>query len=543
MTPPTAPLPTEVPVLIVGGGPVGLALANELAYRGVDYLLIDDSSPDDVVFPAGENIFSRTMEHIRRWGFADEIRDEAGFPADFPRTIAFATALDGRLVAVFPGTSNRDAKALGRISPEGMAFCPKRAFDPALRRGAERVTPGRVRNCVRLVALEHDEHGATACLLDQRTDETHRCRASYVAACDGARSFVRKYLGIPFVGSFAQGHNFAVYFRAPALLKALLARFGQPIAQIQTINTPHRPYLTAVDGRRDWRLSMYVDADAIPDAAAMVRAALGSDMDFEVLRAQPWAGHRVVARSYGTDRLCLLGDAAHLRWPKGGFGANTGIGDAVDLGWKLAAVLGGWGGPRLLASYEAERRPIAIRNVNEAANNRALDELVAPDPRLEHDDAAGASARANLANLLFAMRLREYQTDGIQLGYRYRHSPICVPDVDALEPPDDHMVYQPSSFPGCRAPHAWMTSGCSTLDLFGHGFHLLRFDRTLRCDAFVAAAAAIGMPLATSDILRQEIAALYERKLVLVRPDGHVAWRGDEPPDDPVGVVRKVSGH
>ena len=538
-----APLPSEIPVLIVGGGPVGLALANELGWRGIDYLLVDDVDPNDIVFPAGENIFSRTMEHIRRWGLADAVRDEAGFPPDFPRTIAFATSIEGRLVAVFPGTSNRDAKALSRVSPEGMAFCPKRAFDPILRRGAERAKLGRVRDRIRLAEVRQTPDGVTASVTDLRTGETHVVRAAYLAACDGARSSVRKSLGIPFVGSFAQGHNFAVYIRAPALLGVLLARFGQPIAQIQTINTPRRPYLTAVDGRQDWRLSMYTAADAPLDAEAAVRGAIGSDVAFQVLRAQPWAGHRVVAARYGHGRVFLLGDAAHLRWPKGGFGANTGIGDAVDLGWKLAAVLGGWGGPRLLPSYEEERRPIAVRNVNEAANNRVLDDLVTADPALDRDDAAGGAARARLSNLLFAVRLREYQTDGIQLGYRYRASPICVADPAALEPPDDHMVYQPSTFPGCRAPHAWLAPGRSTLDLFGRGFALLRFDPALRGEGLARAVGAWGAPIAITDVASPEIAALYERKLVLVRPDGHVGWRGDEPPDDPDDVARQVTGH
>jgi 2-polyprenyl-6-methoxyphenol hydroxylase-like FAD-dependent oxidoreductase len=537
----TVELPGEVPVLIVGGGPVGLALANELGWRGVDYLLVDDND-EEVVFPAGENIFSRTMEHIRRWGFSDEVRQDPEFPADYPRTIAFATALDGRIVALFPGTSNRDAKVQSRVSPEGMVFCPKRAFDPALRRGAKRAGTGMLLNRLRLVGFEDRQHEVIARLLDLRTGAEHVVRAAYLAACDGARSLVRKSLGISFVGSFAQGHNFAIYLRAPTLQAILLERFGQPIAQIQTINTANRPYLTAVDGRLDWRLSMYVGPDATPDPAEAVRNAIGTNIPFEVLRAQPWAGHRVVAESYGRGRVFLLGDAAHLRWPKGGFGANTGIGDAVDLGWKLAAVLDGWGGPRLLESYETERRPIAVRNVNEASNNRMLDELVQPDPLLDRDGDEGTEARARLSNLLFAVRLREYQTDGIQLGYRYRDSQICIPDRQALEPPDDHMAYEPSTFPGCRAPHAWLSPGRSTLDLFGRGFALLRFAPHLPCDGLVQAAADVGAPLVVTDVASADIALLYEKKLVLVRPDGHVAWRSDVPPDGPRELLDRVVG-
>ncbi|MCY1238364.1 3-(3-hydroxy-phenyl)propionate/3-hydroxycinnamic acid hydroxylase [compost metagenome] len=264
-------------------------------------------------------------------------------------------------------------------------------------------------------------------------------------------------------------------------------------------------------------------------------------MEIEVIRAQPWSGHRVVAQRYREGRVFLLGDAAHLRWPKGGFGANTGVGDAVDLGWKLSAVLNGWGGSGLLDSYEAERRPIAVRNVNEAANNRVLDGRIAADGLLDDASEQGEAARREAENRIHALRLREFSTQGVQLGYRYRQSPLCVSD-GSLEPPDDHMVYQPSTWPGSRAPHAWLEDGRSTLDLFGRSFVLLRFDGSAQATPFQAAAEQRGVPFCEVPLASSSIASLYERRYVLVRPDGHVAWRGDELPVDALVVIDRVRG-
>jgi 2-polyprenyl-6-methoxyphenol hydroxylase-like FAD-dependent oxidoreductase len=533
-------LPEEVSVLIVGAGPVGLALANELAWRGVDFLLIDESD-GAIVFPAGENIFSRTMEHLRRWGIADDLRYCAEFPPDFPRDMVFATSVQGKLLALFEGLSNAGAPKTDTMSPEGPLFCPKRAFDPGLARGARRSGKGRLAYHTQLLSFEQTNNQVSALLAHVASGTRHRVQAGYLAGCDGARSTIRKTLGARFVGSFGEGYNFAVHFRAPGLMQQIRQHFGRPIAQVHTVNTPNRHYLTSVDGRDEWRLSMYIHPEQTPEPRAAVCEAVGRSTDVDVLSAQPWSGHRVVADRYRAGRVFLAGDAAHLRWPKGGFGANTGIGDAVDLGWKLAAVLAGWGGPWLLDSYEAERRPIAVRNTNEAAINRVLDEMVQPDPILDEDTPAGIRAREQMTQLLFAVRHREFNTQGIQLGYRYRNSPICVDD-GSLEPPDDHMVYRPSTFPGVRAPHAWLGSGQSLLDLFGEGFVLCRFKPELDCHAIRSAASSRKAPLEVIDIASPEIRSLYERDLVLIRPDGHVAWRGDNPPPQPDLLVSQITG-
>lgn len=529
----------EADVIIVGAGPIGLSLANELSYRGVRYIVVDEGD-GSIVFPAGENIFSRTMEHLRRWGIADRIRYGDIFPPDYPRNIGFGTRLGGTALAVFPGHSNAEGPKNSPHSPEGGLFSPKKAFDVSLREGVER-RGGDLRYGMSVVDLEEADDGVVVSLENRGTGRKHVMRCRFLAACDGARSFVRRKLGLRLVGSFGEGANFAVYFRAPALGARIQSMFGARIAQFHTVSGRERCYFTTVDGRDEWRFSMYVDKDVTPDPAAVLRQALGDDIDFDIIRAQPWSGHRVVAERYRSGNIFLVGDAAHLRWPKGGFGANTGIGDAVDLGWKLAGVLQGWGGAGLLDSYEAERRPIAVRNTNEAGNNRTLDEMIRGSPLLEQKSAEGDQARLWMMQDLYAYRLREFRTEGIQLGYRYRSSPICLPDGD-IEPPDDHMLYRPSTYPGGRAPHAALADGRSILDLFGERYVLLRFDEGIDTSSFTSAAWDLRVPFADHLIRDAEIAVLYERPLVLVRPDGHVAWRGSDVPADAALVLAVATG-
>ena len=222
---------------------------------------------------------------------------------------------------------------------------------------------------------------------------------------------------------------------------------------------------------------------------------------------------------------------------------NTGIADAADLGWKLAAVLEGWGGEHLLASYDAERRPIGIRNVGMSAefyleHGKLGDELA----MIEDDSAAGAQARERLGEALVRGVGRMFRTTGLQIGYRYEDSPICVDD-GTPPPTDDPDVFVPSARPGSRAPHAWIGKGRSMLDLYGTGLVLLRLGaRAPDASALEAAAASRKVPLTTVALTEPKIEELYERRLVLVRPDGHVAWRDDAPPPDPRAVIDRLRG-
>lgn len=523
-------------VLVVGAGPVGLALACELGWRGIACTVLEHGD-GSVTFPAGEAIFIRTMEHLRRWGIAGRVL-ESPFPRDYPRNVVFLTRLMGREVARFDRMSNGQAVArAGELSPEAHMWCPKMFFDPLLAGLARSLPSVDLRYGVEMTSFRQD--GDRVTVQATSADGTEATfSADYLAACDGGRSQVRRGLGIEFEGTFAEGHNYSIYFRASGLLGR------QPhgrASQYLTLSTRHRSSLAAVDGRELWRLSLYVDPDeaARIDPMACILDAIGEPVETEILKAQPWSGHRVVARSYRSGRVFLAGDAAHMLWPKGGFGANTGIGDAVDLGWKLAATLDGWAGPGLLDSYEAERRPIAVPNVEEAAGHRAADGQIESGALLEAPGADGEAARGRAREQILRTRWKEWNTVGVQLGYRYGDSPVAVADGTPA-PPSSPSEYVPTTWPGSRAPHVWLDAGRSVLDAFGHGFVLVHRGRH---DVAALLAAARGLCVPLRDLLLPPHAhALYERELVLVRPDGHVAWRSDDLPADFGPILDHVRG-
>lgn len=532
-------------VIVVGAGPVGLSLAIELGWRGVPVLLLDEGD-GSVGFPAGEAIFSRTMEHLRRWGHAAWARRMCAPGPDYPHRILFATKVAGHVLAEFDyGVTNTAPGEYADVTPEGPAFVSKFSLLPLLQRIARTLPSVEMRLGQRLESFtqspDEQAEGVVACVRELATGVERSEVGDYLVSCEGGRSSIRRALGIEFEGNFAQGRNFAVHFRAPQLRQLLIERTGGLAAQIQTLASERRPYITVVNGTDEWRLSVYLDEEPGPgDAVRWIHEAVGVPIDVEILTAQPWSGHRVVARRYRDGRVLLAGDAAHLLWPKGGFGANTGIGDAVDLGWKLAATLQGWGGPNLLDSYEAERRPVALRNVSEASSNWTSDAQLAPDPLLDRDDAAGAEARGAMADLIRKLRGREFRSIGIQLGHRYADSPICDRDGTSA-PPDEPDAYVPSTWPGCRAPHAWLHDGSSILDHYGHGFVLV-VTGPVDAEPLSRAAHALSVPLTVLKVDDPVVARLYEVPLVLVRPDGHVAWRGRVVPADPVVLLDKVRG-
>jgi hypothetical protein len=305
---------------------------------------------------------------------------------------------------------------------------------------------------------------------------------------------------------------------------------------------------TVVDGRGLWRMTVMgaeekLDLDSF-DAAAWIRKAFGrDDLEFEVHSLSPWRRSQLVADRFRNGSVFLCGDAVHTMSPTGGFGVNTGIGDAVDLSWKLDAVLSGWGGARLLDSYETERRPIGERNASASTQNfRGWLPETNPSLLLEPTPKGEATRRAVGAGLMEGTHA-EWQAFGVILGYRYEGSPICVSD-GTPPTPDDFATYVPTARPGSRAPHVWLPDGSSTIDLFGRGFTLLHPAGAAAGDlaAMLDAAASRGVPVRAIAV-PDEVCTVYEASYALVRPDGHVAWRGGSPPGDPGGVWDVVRGY
>ena len=535
------PRAVETSVLIVGAGPVGLSLALDLGTRGIDCIVVDRRGESGRHSKVGL-VSVRSMELFRRWGVADRVR-QCGFPDDYALNMTFCTSLSGYHIATDPYPAMRDEKPPPE-SPVAKQRCPQLWLDPILADCARQHDRVRVLHGVGLDAFTEKDGAVVACMRNTRSGATEQIVARYLVGCDGATSTVRESLGIAMQGDPALSNSIGIYFTSPGLLQR--HRMGAAERYLFVDSGGVWGNLTVVDGDALWRLTVIDWQDDDPasgqfDPGWFVRRAFGSDdIPFTVDSVLPWRRSKLVAEAYGRGRVQLAGDSVHTMSPTGAFGMNTGIADAADLGWKLAGMLHGWGGPHLLDSYDAERRPVGVRNVEAAAAN--FRRLMSPTDYAQvlQPGAEGAAARRRVGAYLTEMTRAEWQTQGVVLGYRYEGSPICVPD-GTLEPPDDPIEYVQSARPGHRAPHAWLPDGRSTLDLFGPGFALLSFGRS-EIASLLEAARRRGIPVVPHRILDPAIGSLYEAPLVLVRPDGHVAWRGTEV-SDPDALLARVSGH
>jgi 2-polyprenyl-6-methoxyphenol hydroxylase-like FAD-dependent oxidoreductase len=532
----------RVPVLIVGGGPVGLALSLDLGLRGVRTVLVDQRD-GSITVPKMNMVNARSMEFCRRWGIAQQVKD-IGWPEDFRNNVIFVTSMTGHLIARFDYPSYAERGELP-YTPEGSRRCSQLWFDPLMRDRAAAQRNVTLRYRTRLEGFSHAGAGVVATVTDIASGGREVIEADYIVGCDGAESMVRETAGIGMTGSPVLSTSVNIFFVSREL--PTLHDKGDAWANWLVGPDGQWGLIVAVDGREMWRLGLsQVEAGetvGAADAAALIRRAVGRDFTFEIKAILPWTRRQLVAERYRAGRAFLAGDSAHLMSPTGGLGMNTGIGDAVDLSWKLAAMVQGWGGAALLDSYESERRPIATRNVDQATRNFRKLRALPGGPEIDRDTPEGAALRARIRDTIRTGGYEEeYEQEGIVLGYRYDDSPIVVPDGTPAPEPQHH-EYGQSARPGGRAPHGWLAPGRSTLDLFGEGFVLLRFGGAeADVTALVDAARARGMPLAVTDIADPALTRLYERRLVLVRPDGHVAWRADRLPDDAAALLDRVRG-
>jgi 2-polyprenyl-6-methoxyphenol hydroxylase-like FAD-dependent oxidoreductase len=533
----------HVPVLIVGGGPVGLALAGELGWRGIRCELIEQTD-GAIATPKMNEVNTRSMEFCRRWGIAERVRN-CPFPDDWPLDIVFVTSLSGYELARMRRPSRTGPPPTSH-SPERLQACSQMWFDPMLRDFAQSCPSVKLRYRTRLDSFEDQGERVAADLVDQDTGTRERVTADYLVACDGANSMVRNALGIGLTGKGVLGHPISLFFRTPNLLPDCGKEPGTFFLAIDRNGLWAN--VRIVDPASGlWRI-MVLDTDGkqTPDTIdreALVRRAVGRPIAVEWAGLNIWTRRSAVAERYSKGRVFLAGDAVHQLSPTGALGMNTGISDAVDLGWKLAATIEGWGGPRLLSSYDAERRPVGLRNVALTTGfYLAHDQFAGGLAAIEDDGNDGRRLRGDIGERIARDIGAMFRTIGLQLGYRYEDSPICVPD-DTAAPPDEADAYIPTARPGSRAPHVALRDGRSILDLFGRGFILLQFSGEKSDGATLqAAAAARGVPLRSMTVSEAEAAALYERELTLVRPDGHVAWRGDALPSDAGALIDRVRG-
>lgn len=545
------PLQTsETDVLIVGGGPVGLALALDLRYRGVDFLLVE-AGDGTVTHPRVGTVGPRSMELFRRWGVSERIR-QVDWPDDHPLDVAWVTAVGGyELFRLRFGT--KATLPPPPYTPEPEQICPQHWLIPLLIQELGVSAAGPVRLRTRLDHVRQTDAAVEATVSDLSDGTTRTITSRYLVACDGAASPIRKACGIGAPTSHQTRVFRNILFRAPGLRE----RLGPAAALVYFLTHPDglRYPLRAMDGRDLYRLIVAVeDPEAPPpDAMAWLKQVIAVDVPLQLISDDRWYLAHRVADEYRHGRVFLAGDAAHVLSPSGGFGMNTGIGDAADLGWKLAAELAGWAGPQLLDSYDVERRAVAVRSLEEAYQNLQRTLRRPLPPEIIDDGAVGDRARAEFAARMERSDVaREFDAPGIHFGYRYT-SPIIIPDPPSdagpSAEPSDATAVPDDAAPGTRAPHVWLGPGWSTLDLFGPGFTLICQEPEAdpptdpdRLRAWTAAAASRRVPLRVERLTDAAVASSYPRRFVLVRPDGHVAWRGDDLPANPDQILDVVRG-
>ena len=536
----------QTDVLVAGGGPCGLMLANELGRRGVRTLLVD-MKPGTAFNPQANATQARTMEHFRRLGFAHEVRAQ-GLPADHPTDIAYFTRFTGWELArlSLPTAAEAVRKVRDLSGAWSAAELPHRVsqkfVEAILRRHAEGYATNDIRYGWKLLEFEEngDEVSAVVCPLPNPPPEGKRAgmrvRAKYLVGADGPRSMVRGALGIGWGGAtgarraFMGGQMFAVYLRAPGFHDVFPhARAWMYV----TVNAQRRAFMASVDGQSEFAFHAALqegeDAEhwTEADARRVFAQALGREIPVEILSFGTWtAGHSLVAQSFRRGRVFIAGDAAHLFTPTGGLGYNTAVEDAVNLGWKLANAVRGPEAPALLDSYEIERRPLAVRNTSYARHFADSVGLFPARPVLENDGPAGEAARRAAAQHLNAHVRMEFNIPGVTFGGRYDRSPLIVGE-GGTPPADEPNNYVPTASPGGRPPHAWLDDGRSLFDTFHREWTLLALGpQPPSTTDFTEAAQALGLDLRVVHHPAPALRALYEAPLALIRPDQVVAWRG-----------------
>ena len=513
--------PRETHVLIVGGGPVGLSAAVELGRRGIECLIIEPRLTVSQLRPRAKTTTIRTMEHFRRWGLAERIREVAPLKVDWSQDVVFCTTLLGQEVMRFTDCLGLSPRRTEMFAESGQQIAQP-LVEEVLREAVSNLESCHLCLGWSLHTLEQHDDGVLATIVNER-EERRQIRASYVLGCDGARSVVRAAVGTHYEGASDQRPNFGLVFRAPGLAER---QPHGPAVHYWVLN----PACPGVLGRMDledlwWTIAIGVPAEiGQANPYALIYGLVGTEIDVEVLGTDPWTARMLLANRYRIGRVFLAGDAAHLNPPWGGHGFNTGIGDAVNISWKLAAVLHGWGGDGLLASYELERRPIAERTIREAVANMSV---LAPElgsPEILAPGLAGEQARRAAAQVIQATKDREFHSLGLVLGYQYDASPVIIDDGTPHLP--EGRDYEPTARPGARLPHIWMPDGASVYDRLGNGLSLLRLREDVEVTPFIESAATHGVPLDVVELRGQELEGRYGASLLLVRPDQHVAWRG-----------------
>jgi 2-polyprenyl-6-methoxyphenol hydroxylase-like FAD-dependent oxidoreductase len=535
----------DTQVIIVGAGPVGLTLAVDLGLRGVRCILLEKKLEPQFL-PKMERCNARSMEMFRRVGLADELR-AAGLTGDgvmdvyIILTMTRAPLLHLNYPSVDMAREQTRKVNDGSMPLEPYQLISQYTLEPALKRAAERIQSVAVRYGTELVDFEEDGPGVVVTVRSS-DGVSRKISAAYLVGCDGGSSLVRKKLGIRLTGEanlakFRQG-----LYRCDELYDRLPLGEGPGRGRHYLVADQWATFLIMQDSKRHWTLHAAVETDE--EMKQRFEDTVGVPVRYEMLYCGEWRQNLLLADRYRAGRVFLAGDAVHLVIPAGGLGMNTGVGDAFDLSWKLAATLEGWGGPELLDSYEIERRQVGERNIG-ASRYATLGYRQWRSqwrPEIADDTATGRAARDNLAKVADVEQRKVNEMIGAELGYRYVDSPI----IDNIPGGPEHLFrdYRPSSWPGARLPHVWLEDGTPIQDRISNaGYTLLCLNGRHDTAALEKAFRARSAPFSVLHVESEPARAIFERDLILLRPDMHVVWRGNNPPDNPAELAALATGH
>jgi 2-polyprenyl-6-methoxyphenol hydroxylase-like FAD-dependent oxidoreductase len=541
----------ETKVLVVGAGPVGLTLAMDLAWRGIDVVVAELREAGAKPSVKCGQISARSMEIFRRLGVADKLR-AAGLPADYPNDIVSATSVTGIELSRVPIPA-RGRRYNGAEGPDTTWPTPEHThrinqifFEPILIAHATAQPRIRILNRTEVESFTQDESGVAAVARDLDRGERFAIACKYLVGCDGAKSMVRAAIGAKYEGTPVLQRVQSTCIRAPALLPLLPSK---PAWNYLSLNPRRCGSTMAVDGRETWMIHNYLyhgetDFESVDrDWAIRTILGVGAAFRYEAISKEDWIARRLVADRFRERRAFICGDAAHLWIPHGGYGMNAGIADAGDLAWMLAGTLEGWAAPGILDAYEAERRPITdqVSRLIADVAQKVIVQRRGITEDIERQDSVGESTRARIGADAYELDVCQQCCGGLNFGYFYDGSPIIAYD-DEPHPAYTMRDFTISTVPGCRAPHLWLSDGRSLYDVMGPGYSLICGDPSVEISGLVEAAARRDVPLSVVELDAPNAAMHYPHKLMLVRPDQHVAWRGNDAPTSPTELIETMCG-
>lgn len=541
----------DAQVLIVGGGPVGLTLALDLAWRGVDVIVVERRAEAEPPLPKCNHVSARSMEVFRRLGVATKLRN-AGLPTDYPNDVSYRTSFTGAELTRIPIPCRRD-RFTSKNGPDTNWPTPEPPhrinqiyLEPILFACAAEHPKIRILNGTSVETYTQADDGVRAVAHALDTNEVANISCQYLVGCDGGGSTIRKAIGAKFEGDSVIQRVQSTYIRAPELIAR---QQEQPAWATFSLNPRRSGNVYAIDGVERWVVHNYlrdteVDFDSVDrDWAIRQILGVGADFEYEILQPMDWYGRRLIANKFRDRRVFICGDAAHIWVPYAGYGMNAGIADAMNLSWILAARLNEWGAASILDGYERERHPITQQVshfVMDHAHAMAGQRGSVPE-NLESDDADGVAARSALGQRAYELNVQQYCCAGLNFGYFYDDSPLIWYDQECA-PGYSMSEFTSSTVPGCRTPHFWLPDGSSVYERMGPEFTLLKLRPDVDVSGLLQAASERRVPLEVLDVAPEIAGPPYTTGLVLSRPDQHIAWRGHEAPTDPAALIDRVRG-